>query len=131
LDLLDGPTGDGFRGAGRLLADLLPAGEARLAARQAAVASYTREGFEAAAVTRMVVAMSGRDVVRRTLTLRFNRPYAAVAVAVPPAGPPGVDGTHQEASTAPTGFVLPVFSAWVAEPTETPTPPPDRSPLGW
>jgi hypothetical protein len=134
LDLLDGPTGDGFRGAGRLLADLLPPGEKWLEARQAAVASYTREGFQAAAVTDIGAVLSGRRAVRRTLTLCFNRPYAAVAVTVPPAGRGDIAGIHDEASTATAGFVLPVFSAWVAEPAETPTPaqtppgptPPDR-----
>jgi hypothetical protein len=90
-------------------------------ARQSAVASYTREGFQAAAVTAMMFPQSGHQVVRRTLTLRFNRPYAAVAVA-------GID--HEAGRHTTARFALPVFSAWVAEPTETPTPPPDPSPFG-
>jgi hypothetical protein len=51
-------------------------------------------------------------VLRRTLHLRFDRPYAAVAVAVRPPLEPGT----------PIGeawFGLPVFSAWVAEPAES------------
>jgi hypothetical protein len=84
--------------------------------------------------------MSATRVVRRTLTVRFNRPYAAVAVAVTPAGPRSLGRLSagrrsaavidNEASTGATRFALPVFSAWVAEPTETPKPPPDRSPFG-
>ena len=88
IDLLQGPSTDGFRGAGRLLAGLLPPSPKKLAARQAAVANYTRKGFEAAALTFAAVFTSAprpREVLRRTLTLRFNRPYAAVAVTAEPA----------------------------------------------
>ena len=126
IDLLKGPTADGFQAAGRLLAGLLPPDPIRLDARQTAVANYTREGFEAAAVTSLGVALSApaeRQVLRRTLTLRFNRPYAAVAVTAEPSragGRPGVD--NQNATPPATPFILPVFSAWVAEPGETPAP---------
>jgi hypothetical protein len=42
-----------------------------------------RTGFEAAAVTAMAMALSGRPVgVRRVAELRFGHPYAAVAVTV-------------------------------------------------
>jgi hypothetical protein len=120
LDLLAGPTADGLGGAGRLLAALLPPGPTALEARQVAVASYTREGFEAAAVTGMAVratALAGqpREVLRRRLTLRFDRPYAAVAVAV---DPPATSDSEKPA-VAPAWFGVPVFSAWVAEPSET------------
>lgn len=114
LDLLSGPTADGFRGAAQLLARLLPAGPTALDARQVAVATYSREGFEAAAVTGMGVRAAftvvPREVLRRTLTLRFDRPYAAVAVAVDPPERPG---------TGAAWFGLPVFGAWIAEPSET------------
>jgi hypothetical protein len=124
LDLLAGPPADGFRSAGYLLAGLLPPGPPALEARQVAVASYTREGFEAAAITALAVALSAphrpNEVPRRTLTVRFDRPYAAVAVAVEPPAQQPVAGVDAEASpTARAWFGLPVFSAWVAEPAET------------
>jgi hypothetical protein len=100
-------------------------------AAQAAVASFTRYGFEAAAVTALGIRASaarlpvGRSV-QRTAVLRFDHPYAVVAIAGRPAsragsgsgvggelregGEPGVDGT------AFSG--LPLFSAWVQEPAE-------------
>ncbi len=56
---------------------------------------------------------------RRTLTLRFDRPYAAVAVAVEPPQP--VDGSAGPGRpVARAWFGLPVFGAWVAEPSDTP-----------
>jgi hypothetical protein len=76
-------------------------------ARQAAVARYTRVGFEAAAVTATMTLLSAtvlRDGVRRTAELRFGHPYAVVAVAQDRRGRPW-DG-------------VPVFSAWVAEPED-------------
>lgn len=72
-------------------------------ARQAAVARYHRVGFEAAAVSAMMVLTSApveRDGLVRTARLRFGHPYAVVAVAT--GGGPWAG--------------LPVFSAWVAEP---------------
>jgi hypothetical protein len=51
-------------------------------------------------------------VLRRTLHLRFDRPYAAVAVAVRPP-------SETDAGIDETWYGLPVFSAWVAEPTES------------
>jgi hypothetical protein len=116
LDLLTGPTADGFAAAGEALAGLLPPQRTELEARQVAVASYSREGFEAAAITavgvRTLAAREPREVLRRTLYLRFGRPYAAVAVAVPPPSPTA-------AAIDEAWFGLPVFSAWVAEPTES------------
>jgi hypothetical protein len=71
-------------------------------ARQAAMARYTRTGFEAAAATMFAVAASARLPGRRRVAdLRFGHPYAVVAVAVD--GPPQWQG-------------VPVFSAWVTEP---------------
>lgn len=96
-------------------------------ATQAAVASFTRYGFEAAAVTAFGVRASvapralGR-AVERDAVLRFDHPYAAVAVAGRPAAPrgpkdaPGVDDTRFPG--------LPLFSAWVHEPIEPEDEPP-------
>ncbi|SDZ00578.1 hypothetical protein SAMN05421684_2891 [Asanoa ishikariensis] len=81
-------------------------------AAQSAMASYSREGFEAAAVSAMVLtrgAPPGQDGLRRTAELRFGHPYAVVAVADRPQRP------HSTAGAAWDG--LPVFSAWVAEPS--------------
>jgi hypothetical protein len=75
-------------------------------ARQAAMARYSRVGFEAAAVTGLAVAMAMRAPhpgLVRTVELRFGHPYAVVAVA---AGEPG------------PWHGLPVFSAWVAQPED-------------
>jgi hypothetical protein len=82
----------------------------RTAVKQAAVARYDRRGFEAAAVTTLVFTGSART--RRTrrervAELRFDRPYAVVAIAT-------ADGARD--MTAWHG--VPVFSAWVAEPSE-------------
>jgi hypothetical protein len=83
-------------------------------ARQAAMASYTRFGFEAAAVTAMAVAMAMiQPTPHRVADLRFGHPYAVVAVTRDgnEAGP-GATGDH-------SGWHgLPVFSAWVTEPAE-------------
>ncbi|HUC55835.1 MAG TPA: hypothetical protein VMA95_00430 [Streptosporangiaceae bacterium] len=75
-------------------------------ATQAAMAKYTRIGFEAAAVTaimRLTAAMPrmGRS---RTAELRFGHPYAVVAVT-------------EDDNQGPWHGV-PVFSAWVARPSE-------------
>jgi hypothetical protein len=86
-------------------------------ARQAAMARYTRYGFEAAAVTAMAVAMAMiRPTLHRVADLRFAHPYAVVAVTT--------DGN----GVAPASAVrhsrwhgLPVFSAWVASPSEAAT----------
>jgi hypothetical protein len=75
-------------------------------ARQAAMARYSRVGFEAAAVTGLAVAMAmtvPRTGLIRTAELRFGHPFAVVAV---PAGDPG------------PWRGLPVFSAWVAQPED-------------
>jgi hypothetical protein len=78
-------------------------------AKQVAAARFDRRGFEAAAITSIAVRVSApppglRTVPQRHATLRFHRPYAVVALAVDPAGGPW--------------HGVPVFSAWVAEPSE-------------
>jgi hypothetical protein len=101
---LAGMAGLGFDEAGRALIALLPTGDWEYDARQSAYARYSREGFEAAAVTALGVRLAAArpgDGVRRTATLRFGHPYAVVAAVESDESP--WDG-------------LPVFSAWVAEP---------------
>lgn len=102
-DLLAHPA-LGFDAAGRALASLLPPGPAQVRAAQAAVARYTRTGFDAAAITALAVtrsAMVPRRRPVRTARLEFTHPYAVVA-ATGGAGP---------------WRGLPVFDAWIAEPT--------------
>jgi hypothetical protein len=92
----------GFPAAAQGLIELLPPGEYRAEAKQAALARYTRTGFEAAAVTAMGIrAAAVVDGRQRSATLRFGHPYAVVAVA---------EGGDWDG--------VPVFSAWVAEPEE-------------
>jgi hypothetical protein len=99
--------GLGFPAAARALAASLEMPEFVFVARQAAVAAYSRVGFEAAAVSAGALAagIAGgrRPGLLRRAELRFPHPHAVVAVATQYAGP--WDG-------------LPVFSAWVAEPED-------------
>jgi hypothetical protein len=86
---------------------------------QAARARYTARGFQAAAITTFGLVAGARfepsapvpEPVRHAL-LRFDRPYAVVAVAL--AG----DSADSVPSEAFRWRGLPVFSAWVAEPSE-------------
>jgi hypothetical protein len=73
-------------------------------AAQAATATYSRTGFEAAAVTAVAIAMAmySRSGQRRVAELRFGHPYAVVAVTSDPSGGPWQG--------------VPVFSAWITEP---------------
>jgi hypothetical protein len=87
-------------------------------ATQAAVASFTRYGFEAAAVTAVGIRAAAarlpvRRTTQRTAVLRFDHPFGAVAIAGRPAEP---------TDTALSG--LPLFTAWVAEPQEPEDHPP-------
>ncbi len=80
-------------------------------ARQAAMASYTRYGFEAAAVTAMAVAMAMTlPALHRVADLRFAHPYAVVAVTT--------DGNEASPDARGGWHGLPVFSAWVTQPAE-------------
>jgi hypothetical protein len=86
-------------------------------ARQAAMASYTRIGFEAGAVTALAVALSAvaqRPGVGRTAQLRFGHPYAVVAVTADNAQ--SQDRHHLIPRSPWHG--LPVFSAWVTDPQD-------------
>jgi hypothetical protein len=85
-----------------------------VAARQVAIASYSRYGFEAAAVTHLAVLTSAvifaHQGVERALRVRFGRPYAVIAsVDLPLGGPSGGE---------PDWTGLPLFTAWVTGPTE-------------
>ena len=76
-------------------------------AKQVAKARYSREGFEAAAITAIAMRMSTvipttERATVRTAEIRFNRPYAVVAWAV---GDPPWDG-------------VPLFSAWITRPAD-------------
>ena len=85
--------------------------------KQVAMARYSRVGFEAAAVSAMMAGVSmpiPQDGLRRTARLRFGHPYAVVAVA----DRPWRDGWQPDTAEGALWHSLPVFSAWVAEPTE-------------
>ena len=93
----------GFTAAAAALLLAIPEAE-KAEAAQAAVARFTRTGFEAAAVTGMAVASARirpATGVTRTATLQFTHPYAVVAAA------------RDSGGGAWSG--LPVFSAWVTE----------------
>ncbi len=90
-------------------------------ALQVAVASFSRVGFRAAAITAVSTragAMPLRSRVRhRRADIRFNRPYAVVAIATSPS-----DGRGRGRGGPPAPWLgLPVFSAWVAAPSDAGT----------
>jgi hypothetical protein len=97
----------------------LTSGPAR--ATQTAVATFDRYGFEAAAVTAMGFATSGkpRDPtetgIERIAQLRFDHPFAAVAI------------DSSDSIDSPTWRGLPLFEAWITTPSE-PEPEPERDP---
>lgn len=91
-----------------------PEPDDEFAATQAAVAAFTRLGFEAAAVTAISVAVGAAAPVplehrgiERAATLRFDHPYVAVALV----------GTAQGNATSRWAG-LPLFTVWVTEPAE-------------
>jgi hypothetical protein len=95
-------------------------------AAQTAVASFTRYGFEAAAVTALGVRASATRQppelgTERAAILRFDHPYAAIAVHGRPA-PAGRVVQGPPPDSAFTG--LPLFSAWIADPQEPEDEPP-------
>jgi hypothetical protein len=84
-------------------------------AGQAAIARYTRVGFEAAAITAMGIALSARpNGLHRTAELRFCHPYAVIAVAADDSA----RGGSAVGAWSGRWNGVPVFSAWVAEPCE-------------
>jgi Serpin (serine protease inhibitor) len=94
------------------------------AAKQTAVATFDRYGFEAAAVTAMWTAVSGkpRDPtetgLERIAQLRFDHPFAAIAV------------DSSDSFDSPTWSGLPLLEAWVTSPKE-PEPERDRPSPEW
>ena len=79
-------------------------GPAPWEARQAAMARYSRTGFEAAAVSAMAIALGAHiPAQHRHAELRFGHPYGVVAVVQDDRSP---------------WHGLPVFSAWVTEPED-------------
>ena len=108
LDLWAAGEGLGFPAAGRALTKFcIPSRPIEIEVRQSATARFAREGFAAAAITSAPLALGipePRTIIQRVATLRFNRPYAVVAVALDSGGGPW-NG-------------VPVFSAWVTEPRE-------------
>jgi hypothetical protein len=110
----------GFGAAAATLAGLMNLDPSWHQARQAAVARYSRTGFEAAALTGMAAA-GGRSRTRpgllRTAELRFGLPFAVVAVTADHSHRPGQD-------TAPRSpwQGLPVFSAWITQPQDARNP---------
>jgi hypothetical protein len=109
-------NGLGFSAAAKALAEALGLGDLQYGAAQSAVARFTRVGFEAAAVTDFAVRMSRPRMVhglRRTADLRFGHPFAVVAVTVD-------DDPRTSVRNGQHGpwHGMPVFSAWVTEPSE-------------
>lgn len=104
----------GFAAAAHALA-----GPGPFEAVQAAMARYTRVGFEAGAVTSLAVMLSARPGQRvLAADLRFAHPYAVAAVAVdPPRTGRGLGRARPDEPASPWSGI-PVFSAWVAEPEE-------------
>jgi hypothetical protein len=107
LDLVT-ETACGFAGLAATVQALVPERfhPVEVEAAQRAVAGFDTAGFEAAAVTAVGFLARGavppqHEVTRRVATIRFDRPFAAVAVA-----------------TDQRWWGLPVFSAWVAEAVE-------------
>ncbi len=104
----------GFPAIERALAAALGLSSFDAEARQAAVARYSAVGFEAAAVTGMAMATSRPryvDGLRRTATVRYGHPFAVVAACTE-------RSSGQTDAVASPWAGLPVFSAWVSEPSE-------------
>ena len=89
-----------------------------LEAVQVASGSFSRLGFEAAAITAMRMRGVRRprpaEVRQRNAHLRFNRPYAVVAVTVDRPQLPASETSPR----SPAWHGVPVFSAWINEPAE-------------
>lgn len=93
-----------------------PAGD-ETEAVQSATASYTPEGFEAAAVTTVGVRALALVVpqvtgLERRAQLIFDHPYAAIALSG------GAHDFRDGAVVHPDSFCLPLFGAWISTPAE-------------
>lgn len=105
----------GFGALGRALSEALPAAP-DMQARQSAVARYNRWGFEAAAVTAVALRSAMMPTgLSRTAVLRFRHPYAVVASV----------GKRPGRSRRDPWAGVPVFAAWVADPADVDTSPPN------
>jgi hypothetical protein len=110
----------GFGAAAATLAGLMELDPSWQQARQAAVARYSRTGFEAAALTGMAAA-GGPSRTRpgrlRTAELRFGHPFAVVAVTTDHGQRPWPDAARRSPWQG-----LPVFSAWITQPQDARNP---------
>ena len=118
LDLLERRV-PGFEEAREVVAGHLRTWD-ELMAVQAARGAFGAEGFEAAAITAMGATRGAamiepqRTVIRRA-DLRFDRPYAVVAVAL------------ERDGAAVEWHGVPVYSVWITEPSEPVEPARGRS----
>jgi hypothetical protein len=103
--------GLGFGAAAHALTDARDPWEAK----QAAQATYSRTGFEAAAVAGLGIRLMAMAPPHphRVAELRFGHPYAVVALTTEG----GDDAASTAGGTSPW-HGLPVFSAWVTDPAE-------------
>ena len=90
-------------------------------AKQVVLARYTKLGFEAAAITAMFASgfnMPGTNhITERTATVRFNRPYAVLALA--DITSPDPSAPWNEEVIAPQAWRgVPAFAAWVGHVNE-------------
>jgi hypothetical protein len=118
--LLDLKASDVF-GVGSALDSLLdligpsPEGD-EIEGMQAAVASYTPIGFEAAAASAMMLetrsAQPRSRGLQRRAALSFDHPFAAIAISASDFDFGGFGSAHAET------FGLPLFSAWITTPGE-------------
>jgi len=88
---------------------------------QSAVASYTRTGFEAAAVTAMMFRAAGMprfgEVDFRHADVLFNHPYAVIAAY-------SRTSYYDEEKPTPEDYIwngLPIFTAWIKKASESDT----------
>lgn len=107
----------GLLAAGDAIAEAAGVPKPRIASAQAALARYTRTGFEAAAVSDLLFGAASPQRFPskvRTATVRFGHPFAAVATTM------GKDWSLQARDFVVSPWHgIPVFSAWVTKPTET------------
>ena len=103
----------GFDDAARIVASALELDRWSYEACQVCVTRYSAIGFEAAAITGLMVRVSaGRPGVRRAATVRFAHPYAVVAAAFDD------DRVRSDGGSQSPWHGLPVFAAWVADPSD-------------
>ena len=108
----------GFPAAAAALFEILGPEFREYTACQSVLATYSHIGFEAAAITKLVMTLGGparkRAGVLRVADLRFGHPYAVVAVATDDHGRASIGALQ----TNGPWHGVPVLSAWVATPTD-------------